>query len=274
MIGKKGSRENLFESIMDPDKAIADQYVQLVVLDKRGVTLSGLLVEETPEHVIIRDGFGKDNKLWTTDIDQKAKSKKSIMPSDVVAYLSEQDLVDVVSYLETLKTPALSPESWRILGPFANGANDAGLDKEYIPEPKASGGRKPSEVDLTATHDGKSDKIGWKLVRLGADGYLNLQLFYRFDCRDTVSYLYREIDSPAEQEATILIGTDDGCKLWVNGEQVLSHKRHEAATPERDTVKVKLKKGMNPILLKINNGDGPHGFYFTVVSEQELKLGK
>jgi putative membrane-bound dehydrogenase-like protein len=274
MIGKKASRENLFESIVQPDKAIADQFVQWVVLDKRGVTLSGLLVEETPEFVVIRDGFGKDNKLWTKDIEEKAKSKKSVMPDDAVAQMTEQDLIDVVAYLETLKTPALSPESWHILGPFANGQRDAGLDKEHIPEPKTSGGRKPSEVDLSATYDGKDDKIRWRTARTGADGYVNLLAFYQFGARDTVSYLYREIESPADQEATILLGTDDGCKLWVNGEQVLSHRRHEAATPERDTVKVKLKKGANPVLLKINNGDGPHGFYFTVVSEQELKLGK
>ena len=37
-------------------------------------------------------------------------------------------------------------------------------------------------------------------------------------------------------------------------------------------LKVKLKKGSNTILLKINNGDGAHGFYFTILAEQELKL--
>ena len=41
--------------------------------------------------------------------------------------------------------------------------------------------------------------------------------------------------------------------------------------PEQDNVKVKLKKGKNTILFKINNGDGAHGFYFTIVAEQELK---
>lgn len=70
----------------------------------------------------------------------------------------------------------------------------------------------------------------------------------------------------------ILLGTDDGVRLWVNGEMVLSHNRHEAAVPEKDAVPVKLRKGKNAILLKINNGDGPHGLYFTVTSQEELKL--
>jgi hypothetical protein len=36
-------------------------------------------------------------------------------------------------------------------------------------------------------------------------------------------------------------------------------------------VRVKLKKGKNAFLLKINNGDGAHGFYFTLTAEQEVK---
>ena len=58
--------------------------------------------------------------------------------------------------------------------------------------------------------------------------------------------------------------------MWVNGALVHTNAQHRAAAPEQDRVKVKLKKGTNTILFKINNGDGGHGFYFTIVSEQEL----
>ena len=43
------------------------------------------------------------------------------------------------------------------------------------------------------------------------------------------------------------------------------------AAPEQDVVKVKLKKGKNKVLLKIDNGDGSHGFYFSIESGEELK---
>ena len=36
-------------------------------------------------------------------------------------------------------------------------------------------------------------------------------------------------------------------------------------------MKVKLNKGANRVLFKINNGDSPHGFYLTLLAEQELK---
>jgi putative membrane-bound dehydrogenase-like protein len=282
MIGKKGSRENLFESIIYPDKAIADQYVQWIVETKQGIVLQGLLVEETADHLVLRDALAKDTKIAAKDVEERKKSPKSIMPSDLLAYMTEDDVVDVVEYLATLKTPTLTVDAWHIIGPFDNISGDKGLDKVYPPEKKydlvnypAGGGkgRWPQQlIDLTASYDGKSGPVTWRTVKPNGEGYVDLAAFFGAQSTEIVSYLYREIESPADQEATILIGTDDGCRLRVNGELVLSHNRHEAAAPERDAVKVKLKAGKNAVLLKINNGNNPHGFYFAVQSEQELKL--
>ena len=49
---------------------------------------------------------------------------------------------------------------------------------------------------------------------------------------------------------------------------------HDAAVPEKARVGVKLKKGKNALLLKIVNGNDPHGFYLTILSAEELKVGK
>ena len=41
--------------------------------------------------------------------------------------------------------------------------------------------------------------------------------------------------------------------------------------PEQHKVPVKLKKGTNAVLLKVANGNNPHGFYFSLTSAEELK---
>jgi putative membrane-bound dehydrogenase-like protein len=102
-IGTKASRENLFESILEPSKAIADQYLTWNIETKKGLSLSGLIVEETPEFVTLRDANGKDTRIAVKDIDTRKKSQVSLMPVDLVAYMSEDDLVDLVEYLFTLK---------------------------------------------------------------------------------------------------------------------------------------------------------------------------
>src|SRR5262249_36850089 len=155
----------------------------------------------------------------------------SLMPVDLVAYMSEDDLVDMVEYLFTLKTPVLSPPWWHIAGPFDNGAADAGLDKVFPPE---------KQIDLKATYPGKAGQVGWRVVKPNTQGYVDLQAFLAPDSSNVVSYLYRDVESPADQEGQVLLGTDDGAKLWVNGELVYTSRQHRAAAPEQDTVKVKV----------------------------------
>jgi putative heme-binding domain-containing protein len=262
VIGKKGSRENLFESILYPSKAIADQYLSWTIETADGTSVTGLLVEEKSGYVVLRDANAKDHRIDKKDIESRNKSPVSIMPDNLLVYMTEDDLVDVVEYLFTLKTPALTPDYWYIAGPFDNGEGDAGMDIVYPPEKK---------TDLRATYQGKHGKVRWRKVKPNGQGYVDLQAFLAGDSTNVVSYLYRQIDSPAEQEAELLLGTDDCAKLWVNGTLVYTCRQHRAAAPEQDKVRVKLKKGRNALLLKINNGDGAHGFYLTLVTEQELK---
>jgi putative membrane-bound dehydrogenase-like protein len=262
VIGKKASRENLFESILYPSKAIADQYLTWNIETSKGLALSGLIVEETADHVTLRDANGKDTRIDKKEIDSRAKSPNSLMPNDIIGRMTTDDLVDMVEYLFALKEPALAFDYWHIAGPFANGPGDAGLDALYGPE---------KGIDLHATYPGKAGPVRWRTVKPDGKGYVDLRAFLSPDSSDVVSYLYREIDSPADQEARILLGTDDAARLWVNDAAVYTSRKHRPAVPEEDAVTVKLKKGRNRLLLKITNGDGDHGFYLTILSEQELK---
>jgi hypothetical protein len=247
----------MYDSLLTPGKAIADQYATWKVDTDDGQSITGLIVGETATTITVRDANGKDYPLPVKGSEKK-KQLTSLMPDNLIAAFSEDELVDVVEYLLTLKTPSLTPDSWHVAGPFA-ADGDAALGKDFGPE---------KGVDLTA----KYGDVGWRTVRASSTGYFDLAAFHGKDAVKSLSYLYRVIESPGDQEATVLLGTDDGCRLIVNGEKVFGHERHEAAAPERDAVKVKLKKGANTILLKVNNGNIPHGFYLTVTSAEELKL--
>ncbi len=102
-IGQKASRENLLESILYPSKAIADQFVTWNIVTRDGKALSGLVIEDTADHVLLRDANGKDTKIDKKDIEAREKDPKSIMPDNLLAYMTEDDLLDLVEYLLTLK---------------------------------------------------------------------------------------------------------------------------------------------------------------------------
>jgi putative membrane-bound dehydrogenase-like protein len=113
VIGKKASRENLYESILYPSKAIADQYLQWKIDKVDGISISGLIVNETPTTITLRDANAKDTKIDKKDIDTKTKSAVSLMPENIIAYLNEDDLTDIVEYLFSLKTGP-EPEPKRV----------------------------------------------------------------------------------------------------------------------------------------------------------------
>src|SRR5262249_33188822 len=84
LIGTKASKENLYESILYPSKAVADQFINWEIETKKGLSLNGLIVEETPAAVTLRDGNGKDTRIDKKDIESRTKSPKSLMPEDLV----------------------------------------------------------------------------------------------------------------------------------------------------------------------------------------------
>jgi putative membrane-bound dehydrogenase-like protein len=113
VIGSKASRENLLESILYPSKAVADQYIQWIVETKGGQVINGIVIEETTDYLLLRDVNAKDYKVARKDLETKTKSPKSIMPDNLLLFMSEDELLDVVEYLYSLKSPTLVPISWR-----------------------------------------------------------------------------------------------------------------------------------------------------------------
>ncbi|HSD62695.1 MAG TPA: hypothetical protein VLB50_02820, partial [Ignavibacteriaceae bacterium] len=67
--------------------------------------------------------------------------------------------------------------------------------------------------------------------------------------------------SPEEEKAELLIGTDDGSKVFVNGMPVYRFLNIRVAEPDQDKISLDLKKGWNSLLIKIENNVGGYGFY-------------
>jgi len=262
LIGLKASRENLYDSILAPSKAIADQYITQVITTTKGQTISGLLAEETAEAVTLRDANGKDFRIPKGEIEERGKSLESIMPANLVAHLTEEELVDLVEYLTTLRTASVTPTRLKIIGPFDNGMGDAGFDRAYPPE---------KSRDFSATYPGKHGMVAWKNITPGQGGYIDLQAWYGEKGIESVSYLVARVNSPEDQPGTLVLGADDCSRVWVNGKQVHEDRGHNAASPGMFRPGIQLKKGPNEILVKINNGNHPHGLFLTVQAEKELR---
>jgi putative heme-binding domain-containing protein len=102
-VGAKLSREALYEAILAPSAAISHSYETWTALLEDGRSATGLLISKSPDAVVIRGPDGIDRPLPAAEIDELVRQPVSIMPGDLATLLSADDLVDLVSWLETLK---------------------------------------------------------------------------------------------------------------------------------------------------------------------------
>ena len=102
-IGAKLSRQAVYESILAPSAAISHNYETHALLTEDGRVITGLLVSQTDEQVVLKTAEGVDVTTPTATIDELARQPISLMPADIAATLKPQQLVDLVTWLETLR---------------------------------------------------------------------------------------------------------------------------------------------------------------------------
>jgi len=89
---------------------------------------------------------------------------------------------------------------------------------------------------------------------------------------NAVAYLRAKIWSPRKRSATLELGSDDGVKVWLNGETVHANNALRGVTPGQDKVDVTLQRGSNELMLKVTNGGGDWGAIVRVVGKNKKPL--
>ena len=145
---------------------------------------------------------------------------------------------------------------WFILGPFANPrlseAHRLGLDSVYLPE---------SVTDTAMEYSGNGGKlIRWKYVQTPSNGYVSLTDKV-FPNELVVTYALTWVWSPVERDMLLLVGTDDGAKVFFNDRLVYRYLGLRVAIPDKVTIPVHVNAGWNKLLMKVENNFGGYGFY-------------
>ncbi|MDD8020182.1 MAG: DUF2961 domain-containing protein [Acidobacteriota bacterium] len=143
---------------------------------------------------------------------------------------------------------------WNIIGPFE--ARDITfLTVPYPPE---------TETNLSKSYTGKNNQPAiWKSIKASASGYVALNDLLQPN-EQAVAYGLTYLYSPQERPATLLLGSDDGVKLWVNDVLVHTNPAYRGAYPDQDRISVNLMAGWNKVLIKVLQGSGGWGFYLRI----------
>lgn len=268
-IGRKYDRAGLLDAILYPSKAIAPEFRAYLVATTDGRIYAGFLRENSDERVVVHTAEGQIVAIPREKVEAIQEQSVSIMPELTIGSMTAQDAADLLAFLESLKQQTQTITGWWVVGPF-HAPGDEAYDRVFPPE------RTPGQVDVDQRYRVGKRELAWTPVgSMLFQGYQGLD-FVRFARergeRDhhVAFYAAVTIESPAEQDATLLLGSDDGIKVWLNGQLVHSVHAHRAAAYAQDEVKVRLKQGANLLLVKVEQQTGPSGLIAAVAVENPV----
>ena len=100
--------ESLLVSILDPNRAIEDRYLDYVVVTDDGQTLSGLLGSETGTSLTLLGQDGKTTTVLRQQIEELRSTGKSLMPEGLEKEIALQEMADLLAYLRGTTPPPKS----------------------------------------------------------------------------------------------------------------------------------------------------------------------
>jgi len=116
------------------------------------------------------------------------------------------------------------------------------------------------------------DSVKWTKLKKGFNNYA-CDLGSTLGNKDNAAaYMRTSVWSDTDRDARLEIGSDDACRAWLNGKEVHALYTHRGTSPGSDVVKVTLKEGWNPILLKVVNHGGGWGFAMRVRNADGSRL--
>ena len=128
-----------------------------------------------------------------------------------------------------------------------------------------------SKVATLGVREGKSvGNSKWRAHSLSPTGHDNINDMTdalgwgkHSEIYDHIVYGFVSLKSPRPQETTMLVGSDDAVKVWLNGELVHKALIDRGAEDYQDAFPVTLKQGTNVLLVAIdNNGHGNFSGFF------------
>lgn len=190
-------------------------------------------------------------------------------------------LIVLVTFARGDEIPRISVASrdfvrtWLVCGPFpnpvSNGASDykhdhtcVGFFRDYL---QPLGGERFVQPRTGLEFNVANRPFAWQWQESETD-YVD---FFKFYTENQRVVAYAACLLVAETDQTILLGfgSNDGAKLWLNGEPVWENHLPRGAEPDADWVRVHVHKGENRLLLKIDQGFGNWGFYLRILDLPE-----
>ena len=172
-----------------------------------------------------------------SSIEERRTSDVSLMPEGLAQTMTDQELVDLLAYLTTLKQPVSIVGQYQAIGPVHE------PDGRPVFEPIA-------KLDLHGpVKDGRGRELSWRRVSANAEGQADLSPLVAGDAKNA-AYVWVPVVSPVAQKARIVFDTPADIAVWLDGKPVALSGKSENKNEPRTAV-VDLPEGSSALLIRV-----------------------
>jgi putative heme-binding domain-containing protein len=216
-IGASAPVDYLVESILQPNKAIKENYHSLVVTTREGKIVTGIKVRQTDRDLVLRDAEDREVSVPLRSVEETAIGG-SLMPDGLADNLTHAELVDLVRFLSELGK----------VGPYA--VSKARLVRTWQvlePTSQAQGLLQSTRFAVAA---GNHPALTWTPAYSTVSGVLPLEAvptlqFHKWmrNESDFFGFARCRLDTAQPTDLRLRLNMPGGLQLWLDGAPVESH---------------------------------------------------
>lgn len=222
---------------------------------EKRVVLSGLAAIPDPGSLQLAQPFLSDTTVSSEaaraviSICRKlpdAEAARTALEKFISQATSDEAKQDATAALKIVDARSNYITAWEFAGPYREAGKNfrALFEIPFAPE----------------TADAQS--AGWRNLPLSddPDSPWAMDFLKQMGGEQEVAYARTSIHCADGQDALLFVNSDDGVKIWLNGEVVHANNATRALTSPPDKVKITLKPGWNNLLLKVTQNNAGWGF--------------
>ena len=153
------------------------------------------------------------------------------------------------------------PNNWLLLAPLdADGGEKAARSTDLLISDGGEAKFIPKAGQIHLLQSG--ERLVWTEYT-GTEGvvpFVNLDKIVGHQTTGVIGYAQTSVTASEDKEVQLGIAADDGIKIWINGEVIFDRGPSGAFKLDKDILLVKLKTGVNQVLVKNTQLDGGWGF--------------
>jgi putative heme-binding domain-containing protein len=206
-IGASAPVDYLVESLLQPNKAVKENYHSTVVATNRGQIVTGIKVRETKDELVLRNVEDQEVTIPVKDIEEKSAGV-SLMPEGSVDGLIRSELVDLVRFLSELGK----------VGPYA--VSTARVVRRWqVLDATSEAYTLLSRTHLAMVADPQA-KLSWSPAYSQVNGTLPLDAFPRFHWQSrpgTFGFVRCQVDVSTAGKVLLRLNSPASLTLWNDG---------------------------------------------------------